>query len=85
MFNYFRVCAATPEITVGDPAKNADKIIGLMKTAAQSQPDLVVFPELCLTGSGLKSLFLRDAMRIAVTEALNAGLELYDTVLKGGN
>ncbi len=87
MFNYFRVCAATPEITVGDPAKNADKIIGLMKTAAQSQPDLVVFPELCLTGSGLKSLFLQDAMRIAVTEALkkilDAGAEYDFAVVVG--
>ena len=50
MYDYYRVCCAVPPVTVGDPQANAAAITQKIKQAAQAQADLVLFPELAVTG-----------------------------------
>lgn len=59
MFDYIRVVNAVPDIAVGDPYCNTDKIKEKMREAASEAPDLVVFPELCLTGYTCGDLFFQ--------------------------
>jgi NAD+ synthase (glutamine-hydrolysing) len=73
-----RVALAQVNTTVGDLASNADTIIELTEAAAARGADLVVFPELALTGYPPEDLVLRrsfvDASRAAV-DALARRLE----------
>lgn len=54
---YVRVAAASPKVTVGGCDKNADEIIGLMKKAAKAGAQIVLFPELSVTGYTCGDLF----------------------------
>ena len=47
---FIRVAAATPDIRVADPAYNREQIVRLMEEGAKEGVELMVFPELCLTG-----------------------------------
>ena len=70
MYDYIRIACAVPEIALGDPVKNADAIIRLMERADQKGADLVLFPELCLTGVSCGDLFFRDDLIRKVREGL---------------
>ena len=66
----FRVALAQINVTVGDLESNTSKIIQNMSSARDSGCDLVVFPELAVTGYPpedllLKSHFLQDNLRCA--------------------
>jgi NAD+ synthase (glutamine-hydrolysing) len=54
---------------VGDIAGNVAKISGIVTTAAADRPDLIVFPEMCLTGYPPKDLVERPAF---IAEAAGA-------------
>ena len=56
------VAAATPEIRVADCAYNAGQIIELMKQAAAQGVQVLVLPELCLTGSTCGDLFWQETL-----------------------
>ncbi len=56
---FIRVAAATPKIKVADPAFNREQILGLMHQGAKQQVQIMVFPELCLTGYTCGDLFLQ--------------------------
>ena len=68
---YIRVAAATPTIKVADPAYNAQEILGLMRKAENEGVQLLVLPELCITGSTCGDLFLQDTLLDAAEEAIN--------------
>ena len=70
MFDYIRIACAVPEIALGDPVKNAGAVIGLMDKADRKGADLILFPELCLTGCTCGDLFFRDDLYQNVREAL---------------
>lgn len=68
MLDYIRVASAVPPVVVGDAVKNADDICAYIRTADEENCDLVVFPELALTGYTCADLFfqetlLRESMR----------------------
>lgn len=55
--NYVRVAAATPKLKVGDISYNVEQIKILCKDAVKEKVDIIVFPELCITGYSCQDLF----------------------------
>ncbi|MBR6424619.1 MAG: NAD(+) synthase [Oscillospiraceae bacterium] len=72
---FVRVGAACPEIRVADPMFNAAKICELAEQAAGEQVKVLVFPELCLTGSTCGDLFLQRTLLQGAEEALKLIME----------
>ena len=56
-FGFLRVAAACPRVVVADPEANATEIVRLAAEAARAGAQVVVFPELCLTGYTAGDLF----------------------------
>jgi NAD+ synthase (glutamine-hydrolysing) len=56
-YGFVRVAAAIPGVKVADCSFNALQIIEMMKTAEQSQVQIVCFPELCITAYTCGDLF----------------------------
>lgn len=67
---FIRVAAATPDIKVADCDHNADKIIELIKQAAEEDVSIIVFPELCITGYTCGDLFLQKVLLDGAKKAL---------------
>ncbi|MDD6214100.1 MAG: NAD(+) synthase [Firmicutes bacterium] len=71
-YGFVKVCAATPDIKVGDCDFNAANIIEDIKNANDAGAKLVVFPELCITGYTCGDLFLQktllDSAGLAISE-----------------
>ena len=66
-----RVVMAQLDFLVGDIPGNTDLIIQATREAAeQHQADIVLFPELCLTGYPPEDLLLRPSLDLRVQEAL---------------
>lgn len=59
---FVRVAAATPVVHTGDPVANADEHITLIKQAGEQGVDLIVFPELSLTGYAIDDLLMQSAL-----------------------
>lgn len=79
MYDYYRVCCAVPPVTVGDPQANAAAITQKIKQAAQAQADLVLFPELAVTGYTCADLFFQQTLleqsRLALQRIVQAAGE----------
>lgn len=69
-YGYFKVAGAIPSVGVADCALNAERHIGLIRRAAERGAELVVFPELSLTGYTCGDLFLQPALMRGAEEAL---------------
>ncbi len=67
---FIRAAALTPKIRVADPAYNAEQIIKGIGEAAEKGAQLLVFPELCLTGYTCQDLFLQETLLSGAKEAL---------------
>lgn len=59
---FARVAAATPVVHTADPVANADEHIALIRQAAEQGVDLIVFPELSLSGYAIDDLLLQTAL-----------------------
>ncbi|MDP3400855.1 MAG: nitrilase-related carbon-nitrogen hydrolase, partial [Brevundimonas sp.] len=59
---FVRVAAATPVVHPADPKANADEHIRLIEAAAEQGVDLIVFPELSLSGYALDDLHMQGAL-----------------------
>ncbi|HEV7227015.1 NAD(+) synthase [Brevundimonas sp.] len=59
---FVRVAAATPVVHTADPVANADEHIRLIEQAAKQGVDLIVFPELSLSGYALDDLHMQAAL-----------------------
>ena len=70
-YGFVRVCAATPEIRVGDVNFNVKKILSAAKEAAEGGAQVIVFPELCVTGYTCGDLFNQRALLDGVGSALS--------------
>ena len=62
MLDYIRIACAVPAVRVGDTKKNAADICEFLKKADAQNVDLLVFPEMALTGYTCQDLFLQDAL-----------------------
>ena len=68
MYGFVKVCAATPEIRVADVQFNKNSIIGCI--AASQGAQVIVFPELSLSGYTCGDLFNQSALIEGVESAL---------------
>ena len=69
---FIKVAAATPAIRVADPAYNAAACVALAEAAAAVGTELLVLPELCLTGSTCGDLYSHDRLITGAKEALQS-------------
>lgn len=67
---YIRVATAIPEVRVGDVDFNVKQIKELIKKAKDEEVDIVVFPELSITGYTCGDLFLTSSLMNKVEEAI---------------
>ena len=70
MLDFIRIACAVPDVAVGNVAKNAEKICNYIAEADAQNVDLLVFPELALTGASCGDLFFEDALHTAVKAGL---------------
>lgn len=59
---FVRVAAATPVVHTADPVANADEHIALIERAGERGADLIVFPELSLSGYAIDDLLMQGAL-----------------------
>ena len=75
MMDFLRIACAVPRVSLGDPKANAREMAGQMAQAEGQNADLLVFPELSLTGYSCQDLFFQDALYEAALEGLGMLLE----------
>ena len=61
MFDYIRVASAVPKVSVGNTDFNTEEIIKKYIQADREGADIVVFPELCITGYTCGDLIFQSA------------------------
>ncbi len=74
-----KVMAGIPEIRVADCAQNTERIAGCMRAAEQAEVDLLVLPELCVTGYTCGDLFQQATLYRAAERAVEALLDVSKT------
>ncbi len=70
MLDFIRIACAVPDVRVGDVAENARRICDYMEQADEKQVDILLFPELALTGYTCGDLFFQDALHNAVKQGI---------------
>ncbi|MDR3306298.1 MAG: NAD(+) synthase [Endomicrobium sp.] len=70
-YGFVKIAAATPNVIVANPQENASEIVKLIKQANTSLVELLVFPELCVSGYTCGELFLSDVVKESVYKALD--------------
>lgn len=65
-----KVCLAQIDLLVGDISGNAHKVLTSAQTALDASADVVVFPELTLTGYPPEDLLLRPSLDKRINDAL---------------
>ena len=75
MLDYIRIACAVPAVKVGDVKKNTEDICAWMAKADAQSADIVVFPELAMTGYTCGDLFYQETLHNAVETGLSQILE----------
>ena len=70
MLDFIRIVCAVPEVKVGDVKKNASDICTFLEKADAQKADVVLFPELALTGYTCGDLFFQDMLWNGVKKGL---------------
>jgi NAD+ synthase (glutamine-hydrolysing) len=60
--NYIKICASSPRLKVADCTFNTDEIISEIKKSIDEKVEVVVFPELSITGYTCGDLFFQDIL-----------------------
>ncbi len=71
MFGFYRVASAVNKTVVGNPNKNAEEILTLIKEAHAKEVSVIVFPELTLTGYTTSDLFMNQTLIASQDAALS--------------
>ncbi len=79
-FGFIRAAAGLFEVSLGQTHENAGAMAALMDEARCAQVDVLVFPELSLTGYTLGDLFLRRELCQNVEHALGEVLKASETI-----
>lgn len=69
-YGFVRVAAATPEIRVADPRFNRHRIWEKIEECTAKQAQIIVLPELCLSGFTCQDLFLQNTLLEGCKEQL---------------
>ncbi|MDE6311379.1 MAG: NAD(+) synthase [Muribaculaceae bacterium] len=67
---FFRVACGAPSVAVADPKANAASIISLISRAFEAGAEMLVLPEMCVTGYTCADLFHSRTLLNASSEAL---------------
>ena len=67
-FGFVRISTAVPEVSVADPVANTTEILNVLEGLPDS--DIVVFPELCISGYSCGQLFHQQALLDATEKQL---------------
>ncbi len=67
---FVRVAAVTPRVHIGNPPANLAEHLALVRRADEAGADLVLFPEMSLTGYTLDDLFMQETLLDAASVAL---------------
>ena len=70
MLDYIRIACAVPAVKVGDVKKNAEDICDYIAKADAQNADVIVFPEMALTGYTCQDLFFQDTLYDGVKAGL---------------
>ena len=70
MLDFIRIACAVPAVKVGDVKKNVQDICNYMEQADGKDVDVLLFPELSLTGYSCGDLFFQDTLWISVKAGL---------------
>ena len=80
---FIKVGAASPVLKVGNPSYNIEKMLELFKLASSFGVNVLVYPELSITGYTAQDLFLQETLLKRAKEALEEFAYLtngYDTL-----
>ena len=69
-YGFIRVACVSPDICVADCTANTAEIVSLIHRAQVAHIQILVFPELCITGYTCADLFMQTALKAAALEAL---------------
>ncbi len=70
MLDFIRIACAVPSVKVADPAKNAEDICKYIAVAHENCVDVLVFPEMTLTGYTCGDLFFQETLLQASRDGL---------------
>ena len=70
MLDYIRIACAVPAVKVGDVKKNVSDICAYIEKADAQKADIVLFPELAMTGYTCGDLFYQETLHNAVEAGL---------------
>ena len=70
MLDYIRIACAVPAVQVANVEKNTQDICNFMQQAQSKEVDILLFPELAVTGYTCADLFLQDALLQAAEKGL---------------
>ena len=70
MLDYIRIACAVPSVKSGDVKKNVSDICAYIEKADAQNADIIVFPELSMTGYTCGDLFYQDRLHNAVEAGL---------------
>lgn len=71
MYGFIRCASAVPKLRVADCEYNTREIINMINAAAQNDVELLVFPELCITGYTCADLFMQTSLLTSAEECLS--------------
>ncbi len=69
-YGYIKTAVASPKLRVADPVYNIEEIINCAKEADQNHAQVLVFPELSITGYTCADLFQQDLLLQSALDAL---------------
>ncbi len=69
-YGFYRLAAVVPPVSVADVPANVDALVAAMNAAVQDGAQLLLFPELCLTGSSCADLFFQRRLQQAALAGL---------------
>ncbi len=75
MLEFIRIGSAVPPVRVGDPKKNTEDVCRMIRQADAEGVDLLVFPELALTGYTCADLFFQESLMIESMKGLEHIME----------
>lgn len=67
--DFIKVAAASPKIVLGKPLENVKEMLKILKKLDQDV-DVIVFPELAITGYSCGDLFYSDQLYLETQEAI---------------
>lgn len=80
MFEYLKISAGVPFLGLANTEANTKSVIQMIKTADERNSDIVVFPELCLTGYTVADIFYQRELQNSVLTSIKEITEVTATV-----